>query len=117
MRLRPTPPSLPSDLVNRFGQPEAVFGPNVRFRVASALLGALLVLLGLAYFVGGVAVMADRGQPGGPLYLLLGGGLMAVGGAAVALPWRAARTWVFVCPRGLVRTRASEWEAVGWDEV
>jgi hypothetical protein len=117
MRLQPTPPSVPLDLVNQFGEPEDTFGPNLRFRVASTILGAVLVLLGLAFFVNGAAVVAGQGQPGGPLYLLLGGGLMAVGAAAVALPWRVARTWVFVCPRGLVRARGSEWDAVGWEEV
>jgi hypothetical protein len=25
--------------------------------------------------------------------------------------------WVFVCPRGVVRTRGDAWDSVGWDEV
>src|SRR4051812_32276512 len=116
MRLRP-PPALPPDLLDRFGAPDEAFGPNMRFRVASVLLGALLLLLGLAFFVIGVLGPAARGPGAGGILRLLATGLIAVGGAAVVLPIRVPRNWVFVCPRGLVRTRGAEWDGLGWAEV
>jgi len=110
------PPDLPPDLLNRLGPPEDVFGPNTRFLAQSTALGVLLVLMGFAGFVGGAAQYAER-QTGAPIYMYLGGALMAVGSAAVILPRKGPRTWVYVCPRGLARARGENWEAVGWDQV
>jgi hypothetical protein len=119
MRLRPMPPAIPADLLDRFGEPECVFGPNMRFRVASVLLGALLLLLGLGFFLYGVvarvAQAPARGSEG--VLLLLGGGLMAVGAAAAVFPRSVPLNWVFVCPDGLVRTRGADWDAVAWADV
>src|SRR5262245_34146864 len=74
MRLRPTPPAIPADLLDRFGEPEDVFGPNMRFRVASVLLGALLLLLGLGFFLSGVVARGAQAPPRGSegVLLLLG---------------------------------------------
>ena len=118
MRFRPTPPAIPPDLLDRYGRPEYVFGTNVRFRVASVLLGALLLVLGLALFLFRVA--AGAAQPRGSDNILLDvviGGLIALGAAAVYLPWSVPLNWLFVCPGGLVRRRGTDWDAVRWAEV
>ena len=117
MRRRPSPPTLPPDLADRFGEPEHVFGPNLWFRAVSTVLGCFLALLGLALFIFGLAVVTAKLMPGGQVYLLLGGGLMTVGVAAVAFPRSVPRNWLFVCPGGLVRTRGTEWEGVGWAKM
>lgn len=105
--MRPPPPDIPADLLDQFGPPEAAFGPNTRFRAASAAMGAFLMALGMAFFVLGFA----------SLLAYLGGGLMAVGAAAFFLPRSVPRNWVFVCPGGLIRTRGADWEAVAWADV
>jgi hypothetical protein len=113
MGLRPTAPRLPADLLARFGEPEATFGPNMRFRAASAVLGIALVALGLAFFWVRVAWGAAQVPLGG----LLGAGLLVLRAAAILLPLRVPRNWVFICPRGLVRTRGADWDGVDWARV
>ena len=117
MRFRPTPPAPPPDLLARFGEPEHVFGPNVRFRMASGVLGLVLMGMGLGSFVAGAALSRDQGSPGGLMLMFLGGGLMAVGAGATVLPWRGRPTWVVVCPRGLARARGDDWESIAWADV
>jgi hypothetical protein len=117
MRLRQTPPVLPGNLRDRVGEPEDVFGPNRRFRTASTIVGGALVLLGVGFCLVGAADLPAGGAPGRPVYLLVGGGLLICGLAAVVLPRQAPPTWVFVCRRGLVRVRGAEWEVVEWAEV
>jgi hypothetical protein len=112
----PTPPELPPDLLARFGPPDEAFGPNHRFRTASALVGGLLVVLGFTGFVYGL-FRARAGAPDAGVYTLIFGLLMAPGVAAVVLPWRLPITWVFVCPNGLVRARGDQWQAVAWGRV
>jgi hypothetical protein len=110
-------PALPTDLLDRFGEPEVVFGPNRRFQARSTVMGGVLVLLGLGFcLVWGASVLA-RWPPGGQLYLLLGALLMTIGAVAMTLPRQFPLIWVFVCPRGLVRARGEDWEAVEWAEV
>jgi hypothetical protein len=119
MRLRPTPPAIPPDLLERYGEPEHVFGPNMRFRVASGLLGAFLFLLGLAFLILGFAAQGaqkmDRGTSKAWTFLALL--LMTMGTAAIVLPRSVPLNWVFVCPRGLVRTLGADWNAVAWADV
>ena len=110
-------PSLPSEFVDRFGAPEVVFGPNIRFRRQSTIVGAFLVLLGVISILCGLAALQVQWPPGGGLYLLLGGGLLAVGVVALVLPRQVPLSWVYVCPRGLVRIRGGVWEALGWADV
>ncbi|HSQ54782.1 MAG TPA: hypothetical protein VLM40_03475 [Gemmata sp.] len=117
MRGRLTPPVMPADLLGRTGAPEDVFGPNRRFRTASTLLGGGLMLLGIGLSLVWAAGIANGGPPGSSLYLLLGGGLIGIGAVAVVLPRQVPTTWVFICPRGLVRVRGADWEAVEWAEV
>ncbi|OWK45612.1 hypothetical protein [Fimbriiglobus ruber] len=117
MQHRRTPPALPADLQERLGRPEDVFGPNWRFLTSSTIAGAGLVLLGVV-FCSVWAASVPRGRaPEGPLYLLLGGGLMTCGLAAVVLPRQVPPTWIFVCPRGLVRVRVEDWRVIEWAEV
>ena len=118
MRLHPTPPSIPTDLLERFGEPEHVFGPNMRFRFASALMGVFLTTLGFAFFVWGMADVRDGPKDGtGRILCLLGGGLMTVGAAAFILPRRVPLNWVFVCPNGLIRARGDVWDNVDWLDI
>lgn len=117
MRLRRPPPDLPANLLDRLGAPEHVFGPNRRFRAASASVGSGLILLGVVFCLAWVAALPAGAGPRGPLYLLLGGGLIVCGLAAVVLPRQVPLTWVFICPRGLVRARGEIWEAVEWAEM
>ena len=105
------------ELVARLGEPEDVFGPNRRFRIASTIVGSVLVLLGVVFCVAWVSLLPGGGAPGGGAFLLLGSGLMICGLAAVILPRQVPATWVFVCPRGLARLRGANWEAVDWAEV
>jgi hypothetical protein len=42
---------------------------------------------------------------------------MTCGVVAVVFPRQVPPRWVFVCPRGLVRARGADWEAVEWSEV
>jgi hypothetical protein len=106
------PPVVPPELLDRLGPPEDIFGPNLRFRTWSTLLGSFLTVLGFAFFVLGLA-----GPPASRVLSLLGGGLMAVGVAAVVLPRRVPPTWIYVCSRGIARARGDDWSFANWDEV
>ena len=119
MKLHPTTPSIPADLLAQYGEPEHVFGPNMQFRVRSLCLGVLLVVLGAAFFVIGVeSRVNDRPKDGSSgLMVMLAAGLMAVGAGAVVFPRSVPLNWIFVCPGGLVRTRGEEWLAIAWSDV
>lgn len=119
MRLRPKPPVIPPDLLDRYAEPERVFGPNMRFRIASILLGTLLLLLGVGFFLIGVTTRQARPQRDGSggIMILLAGGLVAVGTAAIFFPMSMPLNWIYVCPKGLIRTRGTVWEAVDWADV
>jgi hypothetical protein len=110
------PPPLPPDLVARLGPSEELFGPNLRFRTQSTLLGGFLVVLGLVGFVfGGLRAAAHIRD--GQIYLFFGMVLMAVGSAAVILPRRAPLRWTFICARGLAQSERDGWRTVEWTEV
>jgi hypothetical protein len=115
MGLRP-PPALPDDLLDRLGEPEAVFGPNRRFVTASTVVGGGMAVLGVGFIVLGVAARIAGRLPGNELYFYLGLMMMILGVLAVVVP-RQAPKWVFVCPRGLARAREDDWDAVLWAEV
>jgi hypothetical protein len=115
MGLRSTPPAIPPELLNRYGEPEHVFGPNVRVRVLVTLFGAAFFILGI-YFLGTSFVKGNDA-----LSKTVGrnfGSMLAVFGAAmVIITMRLKRNWVFVCSRGLVRTLGGAWEGVRWADV
>lgn len=114
------PPAISADLLDLYGQPEEVFGPNVRFRRLSVLLGLILIGMGVAFFVWNFVEARDPNAPqngSNGIRLLLGAGLIIVGGAALVVPFSVPRHWVFVCPNGLIRNRGEVWEAVAWAEI
>jgi hypothetical protein len=113
---QPQSPTLPPDLLARLGEPEGVFGPNRRYRTASAIVGIGLVALGLAFLVLGVAAQLGR-LSGHQIYYFLGLVMMTLGVLAVKVERQAPPTWVFVCRRGVARVREASWEALEWDEV
>lgn len=116
--MRRAPPTPPAHLLAIAGQPEEVFGPNMRFRRASILLGAGLLLLGVGFlawflFPGiGPAVGGFR-----DILRWLAAGLVALGGAAIFYPLSLRYDWVYVCPGGLIRTRGVHWDAVAWGDI
>lgn len=117
MRLRPTPPVIPPELLARFGEPEHVFGPNVRFRILAAVCGTILVGMGILFFLIGVGAGGAKlplgdwvsGRLAVPLVVL--GAVVFLGTRLVPL------NWVFVCPQGLVRTRGDAWDGMEWTEM
>jgi hypothetical protein len=117
MRLRPTPSTLPPELSSRFGEPELVFGPNMRFRVVASLCGLIFVVMSVILFLMGLGArglqlpLADwvSGQLAVPLVIL--GVVILIGTRLVPL------NWVFLCPGGVIRTRGDASEGIGWAEV
>lgn len=113
------PQAVPQELVERFGEPEHAFGPNMRFRKQSIVLGSMLILIGAAFMIFG---FLDRdaqkfGRGGGAVMALLGGGLLLMGWVAVYFPLRMPRDWVYVCPRGLIRNLNHDWESLTWTDA
>src|SRR5437016_6305015 len=98
MRLQPAPPAIPPELLARFGEPEHVFGPNVRFRILAAVCGIILLVMGVLFFLMGLGAGGARL----PLADWVSGRLaipLVVLGAVVLLgPRLVPLNWVFVCP-------------------
>lgn len=113
MRLRPTPPAIPAEFLDRFGAPEHRFAPNVKFRVVAAVCGLIFLVMGVVFFALGVArlPLGDlvSGKLTAPLIAL--GAIVLVGARLVPVHW------VFVCPHGLIRRRGDAWEGLAWTEV
>jgi hypothetical protein len=65
MRTPPATPVLPAHLLDRLGQPEDSFGPNWRFRTASAVAGAGVTLLGVGFVLAGVTAISTEAPNGG----------------------------------------------------
>jgi hypothetical protein len=100
-------------LRDRFGNPEHVFGPNLRFRIVAGGIGIVLVVLGIIYFL-----MAMAGVPlGAWVSAKLTVPMMALGVILLIGTRLVPVHWVFVCPRGLLRRRGDIWDHVGWSEV
>jgi hypothetical protein len=97
-------------LVERFGAPEDAFGPNMRFRFAAIALGLVLVVLGVGFFV----AREGFGPVMVPFAWSLSAGLTALGGAAIYFPLTVRRTWLFICPGGIVRGRGEDWDGLDW---
>jgi hypothetical protein len=117
MGLRHTPPAITPELLDRFGEPEHVFGPNRRFRVLSAICGFVLVALGI-YFVLLEMKVVGRGVPLSDMVAtMIAAPLLALGVAAIVLPRRMPASWVVVCPHGLLCTRFGELEGIPWADV
>ncbi len=113
MRLRPTSPSVPADLLSRFGAPERVYGPNLRFRIISAVCGLVLVGAGVALLLEKIA-----GLPLGDLVSdKLSAMMIAVGAVIIVGSRLVPLHWVFICPGGLIRKRGGAWDNVAWTDV
>ena len=104
-------------MLDRFGVPEEVFGPNLRFRVVAAFCGVVLVLMGVLFFLAGLGGGDGRLPLGGWVGAKLAAPLLVLGAVVMIGARLVPRNWVFVCPRGVVRTRGAIWEGVGWAEV
>lgn len=119
MHLKTVPPPIPPDLLAPFGTPDHAFGPNRRFRVASVLLGALLLALGIGMFVEIIVMRNARGKPGGfeGMVCFVIGGLLLLGSYAVYYPLWMPANWLYVCPNGLIRRLNGDWEGLPWADV
>jgi hypothetical protein len=109
------PPAIPTELVQQFGEPEHAFGPNMRFRIVSVICGIVMIAMAVVY-----ALMSIGPNPiplaGGVSYLLTFG-LIVLGGFCIVAPRIVPGNWVFICPKGLVRTRGANWDGVEWEQV
>jgi hypothetical protein len=117
MRLRPTPPAVPQELIDRFGQPEDTFGPNARFRVVAGVCGLAVLAVAVVFYALALGAGGGGLRQGDSANGLAAIGLTAVAGLLLAMMWAAPRNWVFVCPGGVVRTRGATWDGLGWAEV
>jgi hypothetical protein len=113
------PPPIPPELLERFGEPEHAFGPNMRFRTKACILGSMLILIGVSFLIFGFLDKdAQRfGRGGAAVMFLLGGCVLFMGGVSVYYPLRLSRDWIFVCPRGLVRYLNHDWETLDWSNA
>ncbi|MBS0203927.1 MAG: hypothetical protein JSS49_13565 [Planctomycetes bacterium] len=117
MWVRPRAPTVPPELTSRFGEPELVFGPNVRFRIGAAACGFIFVVVGAFFYLMGWGA----GGAQLPLANWVSGKLaipLVVLGVVILLGMRLVPlNWVFVCPGGVIRTRGTAWDGIGWTEV
>lgn len=115
MLFRPKQPTVPHELSARFGEPEYAFGPNMRFRVVSAICGVALISMALLYAL--ISIGPNPVPLAGGVSHMLTFGLIVLGGFCIIAPRLVPANWVFVCPSGVIRARGANWSAVGWDEV
>ena len=106
-------PPIPTDLLAEFGEPEQVFGPNQRFRLAMVAIGGASLIFGVLF-----TVARWNNLPVTDWFSPVIAVAMAVGGVVVIYgAWMWPTSWVFVCPRGLVRKCGSRWEGRDWSEA
>ena len=117
MLFRPKHPAVPLGLLDQMGDPEQVFGPNVRLRVVAVVCGAILIAMGVIFLLLGVGALGPdlplhdkAGRTMGLCLTMLGMGFLVIARTS-PLPW------VLVCPRGLIRTRGAEWVGIAWADV
>lgn len=107
-------PAIPADLLAEFGEPEQVFGPNRRTQIGFVVIGSLSVVFGCLVLVGRWYKLpaADWFSPVIAVAMVVCGTIVIYGA------WRLPTSWVFVCPRGLVRMRGRvTWESRDWSEA
>jgi hypothetical protein len=117
MRLRSTPPAIPSELLDQFGEPEHAFGPNMRLHVVAAICGSVLVVMGVLFLLIGLAAGGAKFPLNDLVSVKIGVALIFLGAVFLVGIRLVPRNWVFVCPRGLIRTRGTAWDGVGWTDV
>jgi hypothetical protein len=115
MPLRFKPPAIPENLRTQFGEPEDVFGPNLRFRVVSVICGIVLIGMAIIYVV--MSIGPNPVPLAGGVSSMLTVGLLVLGAFCIAAPRIVPTSWIFICPRGIIRARGSNWDAIGWDEI
>ena len=110
-------PAIPADLLAEFGEPELAFGPNRRFRTRMAAVGVVALMFGVVYVLLDLGVWVKL--PLADWFSRVVAIAIGVGGAVVLYGvWRWPTSWVFVCPRGLVRKRGHvAWESRDWSEA
>ncbi len=102
-------------MLDQFGEPEHVFGPNLRFRVVAAICAISIVGAGVFFFLLGAAgnrlLLADwvSGKLAVPMVTV--GTVVLIGTRLVPL------NWIFVCPKGVIRTRDAAWDGISWTDV
>ena len=107
------PPAIPTELQSQLGEVEHAFGPNARVRNLATILGLILTATGvlcLAFEVAG-AIPGGKGENAFIAFMLVLGLAVAFGSRTMPM------NWIFVCDRGLARTRGSAWDAVEWDGI
>jgi hypothetical protein len=115
MWFHPKRPAIPTDLLSRFGEPEHVFGPNMRFRIVSVVCGIVMIAMAVVYVL---MSMGPNPVPlAGGVSDLLTFGLIVLGGFCIVAPRIVPANWVFICPRGVIRTRGANWDGLGWEQV
>jgi hypothetical protein len=104
---------MPSDLEAQFGEIEHAFSPNVRNRRLATLIGLMLTALGVTLLILKVGDLMPGGWGENKFiaFMLVLGGAIIVGARLLPMDW------VFVCSRGLVRTRGSAWEGIEWSDI
>jgi hypothetical protein len=115
MLFHPRSPTIPDDLLAKFGEPESAFGPNMRFRIVSVICGIMLIAMAVVYVL--MSIGPNPLPLAGGVSHLLTFGLIVLGGFCIVAPRIVSANWVFVCPRGVVRTRGAIWEGLEWDRV
>lgn len=113
MQFRPTPPAIPAELLDRFGEPEHVFAPNIKFRAVTGVCGVVLLVVGVTVLLLDKAGVALADVVSGMLAVPM----VALGAGVLVWGRRVPLHWVFVCPRGLLRRRGEIWDRVDWAEV
>ncbi|MEO2089822.1 MAG: hypothetical protein ABGY75_10045, partial [Gemmataceae bacterium] len=106
-------PTIPADLLAEYGDPEQAFGPNNRTRTGFVVIGGASLIFGGLLYAAWICKV-----PVGQWFSTWVATAMMVGGAVVLYgAWKIPMSWVFVCPRGLVRKRGSRWEGRDWSEA
>lgn len=111
------PPLIPYDLLQQFGEPLGVFGPKRRIRFITVVFGMIFLAVGALFFVMWLGVGDVKLPLIGLVAFVVGMPLIVLGLVMLLWTWIISQNWLFICPRGLVRKLAYEWEGIGWIEI
>jgi hypothetical protein len=107
------PPAIPNELQTEFSDVEYAFGPKERIRGVATVCGMVLAGMGALFVFMGIAgkPLIGRSENFIMVFFLVCGVAIIVGARMLAM------NWVFVCSRGLVRTRGSAWDGIAWSDI